>query len=95
MSIPDNVKITIPWKSIADSPEIKNRAEHISARLEKELPSKHVLQGLKFRPVALRIDRDDVLVEIEGAMPLAVVHITWKKETDPRWPDTKLFQSWE
>ena len=30
--------------------------------------------------VATRIDRDDVLFEIEGAdMALAVVHLTWRK----------------
>ena len=37
-----------------------------------------------------------MLFEVEGGeMPLAVVHMTWQKETDPRWPTTKLFQSWE
>ena len=35
-----------------------------------------------------------MLFEIEGGeMCLAVVHMTWRKESDPRWPDTKLFQS--
>jgi hypothetical protein len=44
----------------------------------------------------MRIDRDDVLFEIEGAeMPLAVVHLTWNKETNPLWPHTKFFQDWE
>ena len=28
-------------------------------------------------------------------MPLAVVHMTWRKETDPRWPNTRLFENWE
>jgi hypothetical protein len=37
-----------------------------------------------------------VLFEIEsGEMRLAVVHMTWRKESDPRWPDTRLFQSWD
>ena len=85
-----------PWRVIADSPDVPNRANLLSTRLESELPEQHVLHGLKVRAVATRIDRDDVLFEIEGGhMPLAVVHMTWRRETDPRWPSTKLFQSWE
>ena len=80
---------------IADSPEVPNRADRLSARLESELPEEHVLHGLKVRAVATRIDRDDVLFEIEGSeMPLAVVHMTWRKETNPHWPHTRLFPSW-
>ena len=46
--------------------------------------------------MAARIDRDDVLFEIEGAdMVLAVVHLTWRKESDPRRPTTRFFASWE
>jgi hypothetical protein len=96
VSIPDDIEMLIPWRIIEDSPEIQNRAEHLSARLASDVPPKHVLCGLQARAVATRIDRDDVLFEVEGGeMPLAVVHMTWRKETDPRWPNTKLFQSWE
>lgn len=43
-----------------------------------------VLYGLTARAVAARIDRDDVLFEIEGAdMALAVVHLTWRKGSKP------------
>ena len=78
------------------SPEVPNNANRLSARLESELPEEHVLHGLNVRAVATRIDRDDVLFEIEGGqMLLAMVHMTWRKERDPRWPQTKLFQSWE
>ena len=96
MPIPDTIQLLKPWQVIADSPEGANRANHLSARLQSELPKEHVLRGLKVRAVAARIDRDDVLFEIEdGEMPLAVVHMTWRKEMDPHWPQTKLFQSWE
>jgi hypothetical protein len=94
--IPRNIEIVSPWKSVEDSPEIKNQAEHLSARLKEDLPPKHVLQGLKVRAVALRIDRDNVLFEIEGhKMLLAVVHMTWRHEKDSRWPVTKFYQTWE
>ena len=83
----------LPWQIIEDS---KNRAEYLSHQLESDVPPKHILYGLKARAVAFRIDMDDVLFEIsDGQMPLAVVHMTWRKETDPRWPTTKLFESWE
>lgn len=37
-----------------------------------------------------------MLFEIEGGdMRFAVVHMTWRKESDPAWPDTNLFQSWD
>lgn len=93
MSIPTNVDILAPWKAIEASEE---RSELLSAELETGLPQKHVLHGLKVTAVAARVDRDDVLFEVVGSeMPLAVVHMTWRKETDPRWPSTKLFRSWE
>ena len=94
--IPDNIEFLTPWQVIADSGEAANRAAHLSIRPQSEVPSKHILYGLKATAVAARIDRDDVLFELEGRdTPLAVVHMTWKKETDPRWPDTRLFKNWE
>jgi hypothetical protein len=96
LSIPDNIEVLTPWRIIEGTPEDQNRAEKLSSRLVSELPPKHALWGLKARAVATRIDRDDVLFEVEaGETPLAVVHMTWQKETDPGWPSTKRFQSWE
>ena len=72
------------------------RAELFSSELASEVSLKHPLYGLKATAVAARIDRDDVLFEIEdGDVPLAVVHLTWQKESDPRWPTTKFFGSWQ
>jgi len=92
MTIPVNVDIVAPWEALARA----ERSEFLAAQLETTLSEKHVLHGLKVTAVAARIDRDDVLFEVaEGEMPLAVVHLTWQKETDSRWPSTKLFRSWE
>jgi hypothetical protein len=94
MPIPEDIEILAPWRAIEASPE--ENAEAMSARLVAEIPPGHVLHGLKATAVATRLDRDDVLFQIEGAkMPLAVVHMTWRKETDPRWPRTRLFESWD
>jgi hypothetical protein len=34
--------------------------------------------------------------EIEGSdMPLPVINLTWRKESDPRWPTSSFFASWD
>ena len=75
---------------------MRSRAVLLSAELEKELPPGHVLCGARATAVATRVDRDDVLFEIEGGKStLAVVHMTWQREKDPKWPAVKLFSSWD
>ena len=92
MSIPVNIEMLEPWEALAGS----ERSGFLNAQLETTLSEGHVLRGLKATAVASRRDRDDVLFEVEGGeMPLAVVHMTWQKETDSRWPTTQLFRSWE
>lgn len=92
MSIPPNIEILVPWRAI----ESADHHSTFSDRLKNDMPPKHVLHGVEVTAVATRIDRDDVLFEVQGGeMPLAVVHMTWRKETDPHWPSTKLFRSWE
>ena len=93
MSVPANIDMLRPWEAIETSGK---RAQRFSAQLETTLPLTHVLHGLAVAAVAARIDRDDVLFEVVGGeMPLVVVHLTAKKETDPRWPSTRFFRSWE
>ncbi len=95
LSIPAGIKLLLPWSEITSS-EIENRALRLSVELARQISPEHMLYGLKARVIAARIDRDDVLFALEGAdMPLAVVHLTWRKETDPSWPITTLFESWE
>jgi hypothetical protein len=36
-------------------------------------------------PIALGGDGDDVAFEVDGR-ELWIVHLTWRRETDPRWP---------
>lgn len=73
-----------------------NRAKALEVELARELPVGHVLQGRSVTAVAARIDRDDVTFEIDdGSGILALVHMTGQRETSPKWPTTKLFESWE
>jgi len=94
VSVPENVDMLIPWRIITGT--LEKSTEVLTAELSSELIPKHVLYGLRARAVAVRIDRDDVLFEIESVdMALAVVHLTWRKESNPRWPTTRFFASWE
>ena len=95
MPIPEGLRLLKPWKAVHDTPQVQGHAERLSNELQRELPSRHVLFGIKATAIAHRIDQDDVLFELEGQIPLAVVHLTWSKESDPAWPSTTLFQSWE
>jgi|SRR5579871_5896879 len=92
MPIPSDLLVLAPWVIIHDD----RRSELLLGQVRSTVPPAHVLYGARLRVIAERLDRDDVLVEIEGGQkPLAVVHLTWHKETDPRWPSTRLFDSWE
>jgi hypothetical protein len=53
--------------------------------LRREMPVGHALYGREVRAVARRDDCDDVAFEVAAA-GLCVVHLTWQRETDPRWP---------
>ena len=82
MSIPENIELLIPWPAIELAPG--GRSQSLSVELQRQMCPGHVLQGLKTKAVALRNDHGDVLFEVEGgAMPLAVVHLTWQTESDP------------
>jgi hypothetical protein len=92
--VPEQLEVVAPWEAFADSSD--KRAGLLSAELASEVCPGHVLYGSRARAVATRIDRDDVLFEIEGGdMPLVVVHLTWAKESDSRWPVTRFFVGWE
>jgi hypothetical protein len=92
--IPEGIQIKVPWKVI-DSALYQKPGFH-AAELAREVCCGHILFGAKVEAVALRVDRDDVLFEVQFAgMPLAVVHLTWRTESNPSRPTTKLFESWD
>jgi hypothetical protein len=93
--IPDNIEILPPWSSLDRSGE-QSRAEQLTAELKIELAPDHVLYDVPVKALATRIDRDDVLFEIEGSINrLAVVHLTWQREADPKWPTVQYFKDWD
>jgi hypothetical protein len=94
LAIPNNIVLLAPWVGFTEKQQ--ERAMLLSSRLRSDLPQGHLLSGLDLMAVAARTDRDDVLFEVIGVeKPLALVHMTWRKETDPRWPQTRLFRNWQ
>jgi hypothetical protein len=71
-----------PWELIP-----LEQREVLDRELDRELCAAHALAGTAHVAVARRVDRDDVLFIIDDER-LALVHLTWNRETDPRWPMT-------
>lgn len=68
----------------------------LELELATELSPEHILQGVSLKAIARRLDNDDVLFELQGySKPLAVVHLSYRRETDSQLPWTVLFDSWE
>jgi hypothetical protein len=84
------VEFIQPWVAVG------KYAENLTKELQREVTEHHVLWRRRVRPLAQRVDCDDVLFEVDGAVnKYAVVHLTWtgEPENDPQCPDTILFGS--
>jgi len=83
------IEFLAPWKAASD------RSDGLH-ELRRELPSDHVLAGIPLSALGFRQDCDDMLFALQdGSARVAVVHLTFQKERDPRWPATELFNSIE
>jgi hypothetical protein len=77
----------VPWHASAE-------ASRGVAELRRELPRTHQLWGIPVHAVAYRQDCDDILFALDdGTDRVAVVHLSFAVEHDPRWPKTELFES--
>jgi hypothetical protein len=72
------------WRAIEAS-----EAATCEAELRREMPVGHALHGREVRAVARRDDSDDVAFEVADA-GLWIVHLTWQRETNLRWPHAVL-----
>ena len=87
-----NTNWLVPWHPVADGRQDDSTAKE----LYDEVCDKHILFGIKARPVGHRQDCDDVLFELlDGSGRFAVVHLTYAShsEPDPRWPETVIYRS--
>lgn len=88
--VPSTITFHDPWEPVGDI------GETLVAELRQELCVEHSLYGVDAHAVARRFDRNDVLFSTSDPdKPLAVVHLTWKAETDPIWPNTWRFRDWQ
>ena len=68
----------------------------LEEELAREVSSQHPLAGAEAIAVARRCDNDDVLFFLPNHdPPLAVVHLTWHRESGPAWPFTVFCYSVE
>jgi hypothetical protein len=66
----------------------------LEQELARELSPGHPLYRVKALAIGRRKDNDDVLFFLpDHDPPLAVVHLTWRHEDNPEWPQTELFKS--
>jgi hypothetical protein len=79
-----NLVFEEPWSAVDDSAKL-------DAELAREIPRDHPLFGKKVRAIARSGACDDVL--FAGDEEVYVVHLTWRQETDPRWPTTTRYRS--
>ena len=80
-----------PWMACPDAAENPATRE-----LQRECPVSHVLYRLPVLLIARRGDCDDFLFRLtDGTNRYAVVHLTWNVETDPKWPRTEIFASFD
>ena len=79
----------MPWRVLAE-----DEAAKLAAELRREISNGHVHSGLSATAVGRRADNDDALFYLGDAPPrFAVVHLTYRKETDPKWPHTVVYDS--
>ena len=80
-----------PWEPI-----VGERAENCTRELFRELPHGHVLHGVRCIAVGCGRQPDDILFQVQRSdAKFAFVHLTWSAETNPEWPFTVLFRSFE
>jgi hypothetical protein len=79
------------WKRFADG----STDDVLVREFRREAPANHALANVSLRTVGTG-DADNVLL-LDGSGRFAAVHLTYSqnRESDPRWPDTKIFDDWE
>lgn len=102
-AIPDEFEWLEPWRRLANEYEPcpfsdsrgNNPFEILNNELHREMPIGHELHGLDTEVVALCVwtHQDFLFVTNNPEKPIALVHLTWSKETDPTWPHTTVFRN--
>ena len=78
-----------PWASC------DNHRDAALAELRWEMPESHMLQGMLLEAVAVCLDngKDYLFVTDHPKSPIAIVHLTFRKQRDASWPCTNVLES--
>ncbi len=77
-------------------PLAEEEAGQYVVELQRELSQRHILEGIETQALGQRIGHNQFLFKLEdGSNKLAMVHLTWAVETDPKWPWTEIFNSFD
>lgn len=91
----DDLRARIPWAGIW-CPLPDDTADRIERELRREMCKGHVLYGRKVTAIGFAKGSDDTLFSVDDAPPqVAVVHLTWRKETRTDHPSVRTFDSIE
>lgn len=75
------------------TPWFAESSQQAASELAREVRPGHPLWQVPVRVLARRQDSDDVLFAVDdGTGRVAVVHLTYQVEQDPRWPSVTLFE---
>jgi hypothetical protein len=83
-------RLVVPWRALTDADE----AAHLLTELRLELIPGHIIFGRDVEFVAYRQDCDQFLVALDGG-EFASIHLSFNLETDPKWPETRIFSDFE
>ena len=62
--------------------------------LSREMCIEHILWNLPLYIIGRRADCDDVLFGLnDGSGRVAVVHLTYRRESSPQWPKVEMFSN--
>ena len=81
--LPTNFSWLPPWSPLDDPQDVVGLAEE----LRREISAGHLLFDCQFVAIGYSERYDDFLFVTDCVdRPIAVAHLTWKKETVPTWP---------
>jgi len=69
-------------------------AEHFEVELAREVAEGHPLFGEPVRAVAVRELKKEIIFWLPVERRWAWVHLTWTKETSPKWPSVDVHDLW-
>ena len=70
-------------------------AAELEGELRREMTKGHQLAGTALTAFSVRRLRKEVIFWLPERHEWAVVHLTWRAETDDRWPTAELCPTWE